>query len=113
MEGKSACKLIFRTSYSTQIWLSCPFVQVDKAVVHFIEDLYPICEILKTMLLGIMFSKEPDVLKCGQAHSSRKLRSGANNNTTSLTDSAFPLTPAILCSFNQNLLAFPFFPVDF
>lgn len=111
MGSKNACKVIFRTSYSTQIWLSFLFVQVHKAVVHFLE-LYPICKILKTVLLNTMFSQEPNVLKWGQAHLSRKIRSGANSNTA-LTESAFPLPSAILCSFNQNLLYFRFFPRKF
>lgn len=56
------------------------------------------------MFLDTMFSQEPDALKPGQHHLSKKLRSGANSNAISLTDSAFLLPPAVLCSFNQNLL---------
>jgi len=55
-------KSFFRTSYSKQVWLSSPFVQVLKAVVNFFE-LYPISKILETMLLDTIHSQHPDVLK--------------------------------------------------
>lgn len=56
------------------------------------------------MFLDTTFSQEPDALKRGQHRLSKKLRSGANSNATPLTDCAFLLPPAVLCSFNQNLL---------